>query len=641
MSVTLGKYAGFCGGVKRAVILCERAARSGRPSVMLGPIIHNDRVVEKLREQGVGCVHSTDEVPDGADVIIRSHGESRAVYEALEGHTVVDTTCPKVAKIHALAQEADRLGRQVLIIGRRNHPEVTATAGWCQNAVILETAEELENWLLSEQNRRDLPIRMLSQTTANKEVWKKCVEIAKKGCTNAEIFDTICDATYNRQSEAEFLAEHCDVMVVIGDHKSSNTRHLAELCEQHCSHVFWIEQASELPLNAVRSGASVGITAGASTPGWIIKEVVNTMSEEKMEIESGESFAEMFEASIKTVYTGEKVKGTVVNITPTEIQVELGTKHTGSIPLSEFSDDPSVKAEDVVKVGDEIEAQVMRVNDQDGIITLSKKRLDANRNWEAVEEAKESGEILEGLIREENKGGVVANIKGVRVFIPASQTGLRRGEPMTSLVGTTVRMKIIEFNRQRRRVVGSIRAVSDAERKAREAEVWANIEKGKKYDGVVKSLTAFGAFVDIGGVDGMVHITELSWSRLDKPADAVKVGDQVEVYVIDFDADRRRISLSMKDPSFNPWDYFVSHYDVGDVATVKVVKLMSFGAFAEITPGVDGLIHISQIADRHVEKPGDELTEGETIDVKITHIDDEKRKVSLSRRALLRDMDEE
>ena len=639
MGITLGKYAGFCGGVKRAVLLCQKAAQSGEPCVMLGPIIHNDLVVEELRRQGVGCVSTPEEVPEGAAVVIRSHGEAKAVYEALSGHKLIDTTCPKVAKIHALAAEASQQGQTVVIIGRRNHPEVTATAGWCENSVILESAEELENWLKSEPIRQDMPLRMVSQTTANKEVWKKCVKTAKKLCTNAEVFDTICDATYNRQSEAVFLAMQSDAMVVIGDHKSSNTRHLAELCKQHCSHVFWIEQASELPLNAVKCGASVGITAGASTPGWIIKEVVHTMSEEKMEIE--ESFAEMLEASIKTLYTGEKVTGTVVNITPTEIQVELGTKHTGSIPLSEFSDDSSVKVEDVVKVGDEIEAQVMRVNDQDGIVTLSKKRLDANRNWEAVEQAKESGEILEGLIREENKGGVVANIKGVRVFIPASQTGLRRGEPMTGLVGTTVRMKIIEFNRQRRRVVGSIRAVTDAERKAREQEVWANIEKGKKYDGVVKSLTAFGAFVDIGGVDGMVHITELSWSRLDKAADAVKVGDKVEVYVIDFDPDRKRISLSMKDPNFDPWTNFVSQYDEGDTATVKVVKLMSFGAFAEITPGVDGLIHISQIADRHIEKPGDELTEGQEIEVRITHIDDEKRKVSLSRRALLRDMDDE
>ena len=636
MNITLGKYAGFCGGVQRAVMLGEQEAASGRPCVMLGPIIHNALVVDELRKKGMGCVSSLEEVPEGASVLIRSHGESRAVYEALKGRTIIDTTCPKVAKIHQLAAEAGEKGQKLIIIGRRNHPEVMATAGWCEDAVILESAEELENWLKSEQKRCDLPIRMVSQTTANKEVWKKCVEIAKKHCTNGEIFDTICNATYNRQSEAEFLAQHCEVMVVIGDHKSSNTRHLAELCEQHCSHVFWIEQASELPLNAVKCGASVGITAGASTPGWIIKEVVNTMSEEKMEIE--ESFAEMLEASIKTLYTGEKVTGTVVNITPTEIQVELGTKHTGSIPLSEFSDDSSVKVEDVVKVGDEIEAQVMRVNDQDGIVTLSKKRLDANKNWEAIENAKETGEVVEGLIREENKGGVVANIKGVRVFIPTSLTGLRRGEPTTGLVGTTARMKIIEFNRQRRRVVGSIRAVADAERKAKEQEIWSNIEKGKKYEGVVKSLTAFGAFVDIGGVDGMVHITELSWSRLDTPADAVSVGDKVEVYVIDFDADKKRISLSMKDPDFSPWDNFVSQYAEGDTATVKVVKLMSFGAFAEITPGVDGLIHISQIADRHIEKPGDELTEGETVDVKITHIDNEKKKVSLSRRALLREM---
>ena len=639
MKVTLGKYAGFCGGVKRAVILCQKAAQTGRPTVMLGPIIHNDLVVEELRRQGVGCVSTAEEVPEGADVVIRSHGEGQSVYEALAGHQLIDTTCPKVAKIHTLAAEAAKNGQTLVIIGRRGHPEVTATAGWCENSVVLESAEELENWIKTEHFGAERPFRMVSQTTANKEVWKKCVKTAKKLCTNGEIFDTICDATYNRQSEAVFLAQHNDAMVVIGDQKSSNTRHLAELCKQHCSHVFWIEQASELPLNAVKCGASVGITAGASTPGWIIKEVVNTMSEEKIEIE--ESFAEMLEASIKTINSGDKVTGTVVNITPTEIQVELGTKHTGSIPLSEFSDDPSVKVEDVVKVGDEIEAQVMRVNDQDGIVTLSKKRLDANRNWEAVEEAKESGEILEGLIREENKGGVVANIKGVRVFIPASQTGLRRGEPMTGLVGTTVRMKIIEFNRQRRRVVGSIRAVTDAERKAKEQEVWANIEKGKKYEGVVKSLTAFGAFVDIGGVDGMVHITELSWSRLDKAADAVSVGDKVEVYVIDFDPDRRRISLSMKDPNFSPWDNFVSQYDEGDTATVKVVKLMSFGAFAEITPGVDGLIHISQIADRHIEKPGDELTEGQEIEVKITHIDDEKQKVSLSRRALLRDAEDD
>lgn len=363
------------------------------------------------------------------------------------------------------------------------------------------------------------------------------------------------------------------------------------------------------------------------------------MSEERIEIE--ESFAEMLEKSIKTLNTGDKVTGTVVNITPTEIQVEVGTKHTGYIPLSEFSDDPSVRVEDAVKVGDEIETYVMRVNDQDGIVTLSKKRLDSVKNWEFIENAKESGEAVEGYIREENKGGIVANVKGIRVFIPASQTGLRRNEPMTGLVGTTVKLQITEVNRSRRRVVGSIRAVSAAERAAKSAAIWDGIEVDKKYSGTVKSLTSYGAFVDIGGVDGMVHISELSWSRIKHPSEVVSVGDPVEVYVIKYDPDRKKISLGMKDNSVSPWDNFVAQYNVGDTASVKVVKLMSFGAFAEIVPGVDGLIHISQIADHRVEKPEDELSEGQIVDVKITEINNETQKVSLSRRAVMRDQAED
>jgi 4-hydroxy-3-methylbut-2-enyl diphosphate reductase len=641
VKVTLAKTAGFCYGVKRAVELAEQTAAAGTPCVMLGPVIHNAHVVEMLEQKGMGCVTSIDEVPEGAAVLIRSHGEARAIHEGLErkGHPCIDATCPNVMRIHRLAQKAEENGRTLVILGTRNHPEVMATAGWCRNSVVVESAEELENWLKSEQNRVNSPITIVSQTTANKEIWKKSVEIAKKLCTNAEIFDTICNATYNRQSEAESLAQECEAMVVIGDKKSSNTRHLAELCEQHSRHVFWIEQASELPLDAVKCAASVGITAGASTPGWIIKEVFTIMSEEKMEIE--ESFAELLEKSIKTLNTGDKVTGTVVNITPTEIQVELGTKHTGYIPLSELTDDSSVKVEDVVKVGDEIDTIVMRVNDQDGIVTLSKKRLDANKNWEMIEEAKENGTIVEGFIREENKGGVVANVKGIRVFIPASQTGLRRNEPMDGLVGTTVRMQITEVNRSRRRVVGSIRAVAAAERAAKSQAIWDSIEVDKHYQGTVKSLTSYGAFVDIGGVDGMVHISELSWSRIKNPAEVVSVGDTVDVYVIKYDPDKKKISLGMKDRAVSPWENFNSQYSVGDEASVKIVKLMNFGAFAEIVPGVDGLIHISQIANHRVEKPEDELSEGQIVDVKITDINQETQKVSLSRRAVMAQDDEE
>lgn len=357
------------------------------------------------------------------------------------------------------------------------------------------------------------------------------------------------------------------------------------------------------------------------------------MSEENLEIE--ESFAALLEKSIKTLNTGEKATGVVVNITPTEIQVDLGTKHAGYIPVSEYSDDPSVKVEDCVKVGDTIEAMVMRVNDSEGVITLSKKRLDANKNWEEIETAKDEKTTLEGLVVEENKGGVVVNVKGIRVFVPASQTGLRRNEPMTELVKTTVRLRITEVNRSRRRVVGSIRAVAAEEKAAAAAAIWADIEVGKHYTGTVKSLTSYGAFVDIGGVDGMVHISELSWSRIKHPSEVVSVGDTVDVYVIKADPEKKKISLGMKDPNENPWENFMSKYEVGDVAEVKIVKLMSFGAFAEVVPGVDGLIHISQIADHRVEKPEDELQEGQMVEVKITDINTETQKISLSRRAVL------
>ena len=431
------------------------------------------------------------------------------------------------------------------------------------------------------------------------------------------------------------MASQSDAMIVIGGRESSNTRRLTELCTALCPQVLWIERAEELEPSNLYGKASIGITAGASTPGWIIKEVYDKMSAENMEIE--ESFAEMLEKSIKTLNTGEKVTGVVTGITPTEIYVDLGTKHAGYIPVSELTDDPTVKVEDIVKVGDEIETYVMRVNDQEGVVTLSKKRLDTVKSWDDIEQAKVDHTVVEGVVTEENKGGVVVSVKGVRVFVPASQTGLPRDAAMTELVKQHVRLRITEVNRARRRVVGSIRAVAAEERAAKAAEVWENIEDGKRYTGTVKSLTSYGAFVDIGGVDGMVHISELSWSRIKHPSEVVKVGDTVEVYVISADKEKKKISLGMKDRTEDPWAKFTSTYDVGSVANVKVVKLMTFGAFAEIVPGVDGLIHISQIADHRIDKPGDVLSEGQMVDVKITDIDFENKKVSLSIRALLED----
>ena len=640
MRLELARSAGFCYGVRRAVQMAEMAAEEGRPCVMLGPIIHNRDVIAYLESIGVGLVDTPEEVPPGTAVLIRSHGEGRPVHEALArlGRPVIDATCPNVSRIHQIVSRAEEGGRQVLIIGTRTHPEVAAIAGWCRRPVVLEGVAELSNWLETAPERRDIPLTMVSQTTSTRFIWDSCVETAKKECTNLKIFDTICNATCKRQSEAQALAARSDAMVVIGGRESSNTKRLAELCGALCPMVVWIERAAELePSNLCRK-ASIGITAGASTPEWIIKEVYDKMSDENIEIE--ESFAEMLEKSIKTLNTGEKVMGVVTGITPTEIYVDLGTKHAGYIPVSELTDDPTAKVEDLVKIGDEIETYVMRVNDQEGVVTLSKKRLDTVKSWDDIEQAREEHTTVEGVVTEENKGGVVVSIKGVRVFVPASQTGLPRETPMSQLLKQHVRLRITEVNRARRRVVGSIRAVEAEERAAKAAEVWANIEENKRYTGTVKSLTSYGAFVDIGGVDGMVHISELSWSRIKHPSEVVSVGDTVEVYVISFDKEKKKISLGMKDRSQNPWEVFTGKYQPGDVANVRVVKLMTFGAFAEVVPGVDGLIHISQIADHRIDKPGDVLSEGQMVDVKIIDIDYDNKKVSLSIRALLEGGDE-
>ena len=639
MKVMLAQSAGFCFGVRRAVQLAEKIAAGDAPYVMLGPVIHNDHVIEHLTEQGVGCVERVDQVPPGCGVIIRSHGEGKAVYDKLQemGCPVADATCVKVAKIHQIVQDASRRGRQVIIIGDPVHPEVTAIAGWCTGAKIFRNATELGEFLKEYEENPQKPITLVSQTTSTDRIWSPCREKVKKECTNAEIFDTICDATCMRQSEAQSLAEQCDAMIVIGDRKSSNTTRLAELCRAHCPLVYHISRAEELDRRMVSGVASVGITAGASTPGWIIKEVNHKMSEENnnnaMEIE--ESFADMLEKSIKTLNTGDKVTGVVTGITPSEVNVDLGTKHAGYIPISELTDDPSVKPEDIVKVGDTIETYVMRVNDVEGVATLSKKRLDSVKNWDTIEAAVEDKTIMEGTVTEQNKGGIVVNVKGIRVFVPASQTGMPRGADLSEMIKEHVKLRITEVNRSRRRVVGSIRAVRAEERAAKAAEVWANIEVGKKYDGVVKSLTSYGAFVDIGGVDGMVHVSELSWSRIKNPAEICKVGDTMDVYVISFDPEKHKISLGAKDHSVDPWQVFMNKYGVGDTAEVRIVKLMPFGAFAEVVPGVDGLIHISQIADRRIEKPEDVLSEGQTVEAKITAIDEEKQKISLSIRALL------
>ena len=638
MSVTIAKSAGFCFGVNRAVEMVESCAAEGKHVVTLGPIIHNRHVVAKFDAMGVKVINSPEEAMPGMTVIIRSHGVTKAVCDALQarGVEVVDATCPFVKRIHGIVSKAEEEGRLPVIIGTRSHPEVEGIAGWCSQCRIFETPEELEKWAQEQENTSNLPICMVSQTTSTESLWKKSVQIAKKEFTNPKIFDTICRATEFRQTEAASLSAACQAMVVVGDAKSSNTGRLADICREHCRNVFLVDNASELDAQDFRGVHNVGITAGASTPAWIIKEVNKTMSEIiNAEAMQEENFEALLEQAIKTLNTGDKVIGTVTGIGNTEIQVDLGTKHAGYIPYDEVSADPSVKPEDILHVGDEIEVFVVRVNDQEGTVQLSKKKLDGMKIWDDMGTWAEEKTTVEGVITEENKGGLVATVKGIRVFIPASQSGVAKGGDMAGQVGKAVKLKITEVNRARRRVIGSIRAVNSEERKANQAKLWEEIAEGKQYHGTVKSLTSYGAFVDIGGVDGMVHVSELSWNRIKNPAEVVKVGDEIDVYVISFDADKKKISLGYKTAEMNPWNQFMTSYSVGDVATAKIVKLMTFGAFAEIIPGIDGLIHISQIADRRIAKPEDVLAEGQEVQVKITDVNAETKRISLSIRALL------
>ena len=644
MSVIVAESAGFCFGVSRAVEMVEKAVADGKQVVTLGPIIHNRHVVSRFDAMGVRVIESPRDAQPGMTVIIRSHGISKAVQEELKARNVeiIDATCPFVSRIHGIVARGEEEGRLPIIMGARSHPEVEGIAGWCNDCRIFEDTRELENWVEQEQISPDRPLCMVSQTTSNENSWKKSVNFAKKQFTNLKIFDTICKATDLRQTEAAQLSAACQAMVVVGDANSSNTGQLAAICRQHCEKVALVDNAGELNPDFFSGVYTVGITAGASTPAWIIKEVNKTMSEIiNADAVQEENFAELLEQSIKTLNTGEKVIGVVTAIGNTEIQVDLGTKHAGYIPYDEVSADPSVKPEDILHEGDQIEVFVVRVNDQEGTVQLSKKKLDGMKIWDDMATYVEDKTVVEGVVTEENKGGLVVMVKGIRVFVPASQSGVAKGGDMAAMVGQTVKLRVTEVNRPRRRVIGSIRAVTSEERKANQEKLWAEIEEGKQYHGTVKSLTSYGAFVDIGGVDGMVHVSELSWNRIKNPAEVVKVGDEIDVYVISFDAEKRKISLGYKTAEMNPWNQFMTNYQVGDVVNAKVVKLMTFGAFAEILPGVDGLIHISQIADKRIGKPEDVLSEGQEVQVKITDVDAENKRISLSIRALLEPVAEE
>ena len=640
--VTVAKSAGFCFGVDRAVKMVYNELESNTKVATLGPIIHNQDVVNDMNAKGARVVESVDELLPEETVVIRSHGVGREVYEKIaeKGCRMLDATCPFVAKIHKIVAEKSKEGYLVLIAGDVNHPEIQGIIGHCeQNFCVFKDNIELKHVFEKNPDFLRKKLAFVAQTTYNIIEWEECLKVIPKGNPDIVIFDTICSATDTRQSDAAELAKQSDVMLVVGGRHSSNTVKLYEVCSRYCK-TYHIENSDELSSLMLPCAGKIGITAGASTPAYIIEEVQTTMTENVNlnAIDEEIDFAEALDQSFKKIHTGEKVKGYVVSVSNAEITVDLGTKHTGYVKLEDLTDDSTKKPEDIVSVGDEIELIVIKVNDSEGTVALSKRKVDEQAGYDTVVKAKEEGEVLEGTVSRIVNKGVTLNYMGVRIFIPASQTGLPRGAELDQLNKQKVQFKIIEVDEGgKKRAVGSIKAVDSAKKEEAKAAFWANAEIGKTYVGKVKSLTSFGAFVDLGGIDGMVHISELSWNRLKHPSEVVSVGDTLEVYIKDLNAEENRISLGFKKAEDNPWEIFKSKYAVDDVVKATIVSTTSFGAFAQIIDGVDGLIHISQLADKKVENVKDIVSVGDVVDVKIIDIDDESKRISISMRALLED----
>lgn len=640
--IIVAESAGFCFGVNRAINILYKLIEEKKPACTLGPIIHNMQMVNELREKGVRTIDKISEAKENETIVIRSHGVPQSIVnEIKERHLdYIDATCPFVSKIHKIVSETDD-DSIVIIAGDKNHPEVQGIMGHCKSrCYTFKNQEELQELFSIIPQKNYKTIKIVAQTTFDLKEWEKSLKSLKNVYTNTKIFDTICNATSIRQREAANISKSVDLMFVIGDKHSSNSFKLYSICSSNCEKTFFIETADELPLEMVKKADSIGVTAGASTPARIIKEVLDKMSEVNTSSvnENELSFEEMLEESLKSMNTNERVMGTVMSIAPNgDVSVDVGRKQAGFIPKDEISYDPTETAQDVLKVGDEIELLIMKTNDQEGTIMLSKKRVDAQKNWEELEALNGSDEIFTGKVIEAVNGGIIVMLKGNRIFIPASQATLSRDEDPSALVGKEVQYRLLEVSRKgrRKRAIGSIKSVLKEKRAEEKAKLLETLAVGNHYKGVVKSLTSYGAFVDIGGVYGMIHISELSWSRIKHPSEVVNVGDEVEVYVKDINEETKKISLGYKKEEDNPWFILKNEYPVDSVVKCKIVGLTTFGAFANIIPGIDGLIHISQIANKRIDKPQDVLSVGQEVEAKIIAIDFDKKRVSLSMRALL------
>ena len=641
MKTILAKGAGFCPGVRRADDQIRELIRNKTDTdkiFTIGELIHNRIYNEELASAGVKTINVNDvtrlienDTESKFHFVIRTHGipkeeyeHLRKVVEANANVRLYDMTCPFVKRIHKIATENTGPDTYFLLFGVPSHPESVGIMSYANGEKkLFVSSEELENIDFGEK----VPI-LCAQTTQNLYVFEKNKKILKNLCTNAKFFDTICSVTENRQNEAIKLACETDAMIVVGGKDSSNTHKLYDLCLERCPSTVWVESATELLTDFPDNAKCVGITAGASTPDGIIMEVLKMMEEKNTD------FGRMLEDTFKTLHTGETVTGIVFNVNDNEIKLDLGAKFTGMLTKEQVTDDASAKLSEMFKVGDEIEVFVIRVEDTKGIATVSKKRVDKDNSWVALKDAFESNAVIEGKVVSVVKGGVVVSYANNTVFVPASQTGVARGNDLSVLQGTTQKLRLLEFDMEKKRALGSIKAIIVEEKKAAEDAIWATLEVGKHYMGTVKSLASYGAFVDIGGIDGMVHNTELSWKRLKHSNQILSVGQEIDVFIKELDYDKRRISLGYKTQEMDTWYQFTQKFNVGDIVPAKIVSIMPFGAFAEVYEDVDGLIHISRSSSQRINSPADVLTVGQVVDVKITEIDDENRKLALSIRAI-------
>ena len=620
MPLEVAAHAGFCMGVRRAVEAAEGVADAETPSCTLGELIHNPHVVEHLRSLGVPPIASPAEA-QGRQVLIRSHGVAPEVLEALDqaGCQVMDLTCPFVDRLHRIVREETGSDCPVVLVGEKEHPEVRGTAGWARGPVyVVATPEEA-------LQLPDMPRALaVAQTTFPPERWEAVTAVLRQRIPELKARCTICNATETRQREARELAARADAMIVVGGRNSANTQKLYAACKQLCPRTILVECAAEIPPAFANIDSEfIGITAGASTPDGSLKEVVTRMTD----IENKDFMAEV-EATLVKIRPGQTVTGTVVQVTEDEVCVNIGYKADGLIKRSELTQED-------VKLGDEIEVEVVKVNDGEGNVVLSQRNIVNRKAWEALMAKYDAGEYVDGVGKEAVKGGLIADVEGVRAFVPASQLSQRYVEKIADFVGKEMKLKIIEVDKQKKRIVASRKAVMAEEAAAKKKEAWEKLEEGLVIHGIVRRLTDFGAFVDVGGVDGLIHITDLSWGRIKHPSEVVKPNQEVDVKILSLDPERERIQLGYKQLQPRPWDNAQEKYPEGSIVEGKVVRITDFGAFVELEPGLDGLVHISQCALNRVAKVEDAVQVGQVVRVKVLSVDPEKKRISLSIRQVL------